>query len=598
MMNNVFRFMSVAEKTATMITALRADVDVVVSDKGPSVEWKSNGAPKTLHLPNVAENANHQQLSAIQGFIDHESSKVLFACGIDIINPKNKLWSYVYSQIDDVRLNKAMTNRYIGSRANLNSAWEYVHSNDQYNPAISAAYIAANVEAENETESVLTYLPCFFGKHGKSAFNGDKYDALNLHDIFKNIEDKAAPEMMKTLSEINHETDHETIKTLADYFEELIRQEHEDAEDKAPDNSPGEEEGDASSKGESGKKSIDEILAEMQENNMLADMDSEKERQVDVLLEEVRGFRYLTDKFDFVLPTSLLSSYSKSQSKISKIETEALKLNHTLVTAIQAMIEGKKRVYNVGGFPSGKINNGSLHSIKTGNVNLFKRKKEVTFKNGAVSMLVDCSGSMSGTKIQLAIQCAMMIAHTLDHIKANYEINGFTNYFHNSSGSTSSDVAAFLSSYDTKEKYIQGREPYLTYQFKEFGKKFDIHSKRAMMTVLHREGITLGNNEDSKFVLQAGYRLARQPEDKKILIVLSDGNIHYRENFANERAGANGKLKENIKLLEESGISVYGIGIEDETVARYYNNHKICHTLEELPPAILNIIKERYINER
>ena len=101
----------------------------------------------------------------------------------------------------------------------------------------------------------------------------------------------------------------------------------------------------------------------------------------------------------------------------------------------------------------------------------------------------------------------------------------------------------------------------------------------------------LRNNADGECVEIAANMLRARQEERKILVVLSDGSpamasVHASGGHHRERA--NEHLKNVVADTEESGIEVLGIGIETHEVEEFYPKHIVLDSVSELPSKIVS----------
>ena len=80
------------------------------------------------------------------------------------------------------------------------------------------------------------------------------------------------------------------------------------------------------------------------------------------------------------------------------------------------------------------------------------------------------------------------------------------------------------------------------------------------------------SNEDESNIYHVWQNLLKNPHDKKVLIVISDG----------ETCGSTSGLRKLISQIEESGISVIGLGIQSTAVANAYSRYKLFDTVDSL----------------
>jgi cobaltochelatase CobT len=144
----------------------------------------------------------------------------------------------------------------------------------------------------------------------------------------------------------------------------------------------------------------------------------------------------------------------------------------------------------------------------------FKRERDTNFRDTVVTLLLDNSGSMRGRPIMVAAMCADILARTLERCAVKVEILGFT-------------TRAWKGG-QSREKWIaQGKPPspgrlndlrHVVY------KSADEPWRRARrnLGLMMREGL-LKENIDGEALMWAHNRLAGRPEQRKIMMVISDG---------------------------------------------------------------------------
>ena len=91
-------------------------------------------------------------------------------------------------------------------------------------------------------------------------------------------------------------------------------------------------------------------------------------------------------------------------------------------------------------------------------------------------------------------------------------------------------------------------------------------------------------NHDGEAVKWAANRLSMRKEERKILIVFSDG----QPAAASDTGILRGDLKRAVKKVLKSGIEVIGIGIQTNSVKDFYPDHLVVDDLESLPTKAMN----------
>ena len=193
----------------------------------------------------------------------------------------------------------------------------------------------------------------------------------------------------------------------------------------------------------------------------------------------------------------------------------------------------------------------------------FKKEKDLDFKDTIVTLLIDNSGSMRGRPITIAAICADILSRTLERCSVKVEILGFTTK--NWKGGQSRE----LWTKNSKPK-IPGRLNDLRHIIY---KGADIHWRQAKnnLGLMLKEGL-LKENIDGEAISWAYNRIKKRKEERKILMVISDGApVDDSTLSVNSGDFLEKHLKKTVKFIEnKSDIEVLAIGIGHD-VSRYYN---------------------------
>jgi cobaltochelatase CobT len=209
----------------------------------------------------------------------------------------------------------------------------------------------------------------------------------------------------------------------------------------------------------------------------------------------------------------------------------------------------------------------------------FKVERDTEFKDTIVSLLIDNSGSMRGRPIAIAAICADILARTLERCGVGTEILGFTTRGWKGGQSRESWLAAGRPPNPGRLNdlrhivYKRADEPYR-------------HARRNLGLMM-REGL-LKENIDGEALLWAHNRLIARPEERRILMVISDGAP-----VDDSTASANGgtylerHLRQVIEWIEKrSTVELIAIGIGHD-VTRYYERAVTIMDAEQLAGAMV-----------
>mgnify|MGYP001229317297 FL=1 len=193
----------------------------------------------------------------------------------------------------------------------------------------------------------------------------------------------------------------------------------------------------------------------------------------------------------------------------------------------------------------------------------FKKEKDLDFKDTIVTLLIDNSGSMRGRPITIAAICADILSRTLERCSVKVEILGFTTK--NWKGGQSREF------WNKKSKpKLPGRLNDLRHIIY---KSADTHWRQAKnnLGLMLKEGL-LKENIDGEAISWAFNRLKKRKEERKILMVISDGApVDDSTLSVNSGDFLEKHLKKMVKFIEDkTELEILAIGIGHD-VSRYYN---------------------------
>jgi cobaltochelatase CobT len=216
----------------------------------------------------------------------------------------------------------------------------------------------------------------------------------------------------------------------------------------------------------------------------------------------------------------------------------------------------------------------------------FKREKDANFRDTVVTLLLDNSGSMRGRPITVAATCADILARTLERCGVKVEILGFT-------------TRAWKGG-QSREAWLQAGKPVNPGRLNDLRhiiyKSADAPWRRTRknLGLMMREGL-LKENIDGEALDWAYRRLIARPEQRKILMMISDGAPvddstlsvnpgHYLERH----------LRQKIEEIElRSPVELIAIGIGHD-VTRYYRRALTIIDAEELGGAMTEKLAELF----
>ncbi len=216
----------------------------------------------------------------------------------------------------------------------------------------------------------------------------------------------------------------------------------------------------------------------------------------------------------------------------------------------------------------------------------FKQEKDADFRDTVVSLLIDNSGSMRGRPITVAATCADILARTLERCGVKVEILGFT-------------TRAWKGG-QSREAWLQAGKPAAPGRLNDLRhiiyKSADAPWRRARkhLGLMMREGL-LKENIDGEALDWAYRRLLARPEQRRILMMISDGApVDDSTLSVNPGNYLEKHLRHVIETIEtRSPVELIAIGIGHD-VTRYYRRAVTIVDAEELGGAMTEKLAELF----
>lgn len=224
--------------------------------------------------------------------------------------------------------------------------------------------------------------------------------------------------------------------------------------------------------------------------------------------------------------------------------------------------------------------------ISPGHSLSYKVEQEQNFKDTVVTLLIDNSGSMRGRPISIAAISADIMARTLERCGVKVEILGFT-------------TRAWKGG-QSRERWLADGKPQNPGRLNDLRhiiyKKADEPMRRARrnLGLMMREGL-LKENIDGEALLWAHDRLLARPEDRRIMMVISDGAPVDDSTLSVNNAGyLETHLRKVIEWIEkQSPVQLVAIGIGHD-VTRYYKRAVTIMDAEQLGGTIIEQLADLF----
>ena len=335
-------------------------------------------------------------------------------------------------------------------------------------------------------------------------------------------------------------------------------------------------------------------------NEQLINADSEKASSENII-QKINGevgdkeYKVFTNKFDEIAKAESLET-NEEISKLRKNLDQQLINFQDLITKLanklqRQLLAKQNRAWDF------DLEEGLLDSSKLPRIILdpfnslsFKKEKDLEFKDTVVTLLIDNSGSMRGRPITIAAICADILSRTLERCSVKVEILGFTTK--NWKGGKS------------REEWNKRNKP------KNPGRLNDLRhivyksadsqwrqSKKNLGLML-KEGL-LKENIDGEAISWAYSRLKRRKEERKILMVISDGApVDDSTLSVNTGDFLEKNLKKIVQFIEsKSDIEILAIGIGHD-VSRYYKKAIKITDVQELGDVMIGELSDLFDNKK
>ena len=381
--------------------------------------------------------------------------------------------------------------------------------------------------------------------------------------------------------------------------EENNNQQEENPNKDASDKSEGDQENNDVTEDQNGID-MDYEISQHEINEQLVDTDSEKESSESVI-QKVNGevgdkdYKIFTNKFDEIAKAENLET-KEEVTKLRKSLDQQLINFQDLITKLanklqRQLLAKQNRAWDF------DLEEGLLDSSKLPRIILdpfnslsFKKEKDLDFKDTVVTLLIDNSGSMRGRPITIAAICADILSRTLERCSVKVEILGFTTK--NWKGGKS------------REEWNKNNKP------KNPGRLNDLRhiiyksadtqwrqSKKNLGLML-KEGL-LKENIDGEAISWAFSRLKKRKEERKILMVISDGApVDDSTLSVNSGDFLEKHLKKTVKIIEnQKDIEILAIGIGHD-VSRYYNKAIKITDVQELGDVMIGELSGLFENKK
>ena len=573
-------------------SAVSSAVKAISENFNLEIKFTNNSTSKenSLNLPEISSLKRLQDFTNLRAFADSEALKIKYNDkNIYLENePNGAFGKQLYAIAEKIRYEKIGSNKLKGVKNNITQCYE----NKFKDKKIGEIKTEADVPI---TEAFELYLRSHFFKIKQN--NITKKVLSHWKDLFdKNLKKKlkkldSCIEDQKKFSELVSDL----INNL-DFDDSDSNEKEENRESKKEDSSKSEQnnkENDLSQKENDQNNNTDLSIAENSFETFNEDQDSgqkEVEKDQSLVRKNKKNlsqekYKVFTNEYDEIANAEKLESDSEIIRLRKNLDQQLLSLQNLvakLANKLQRQLLAKQnRSWEF------DLEEGMLDAAKLSRVIIdpfhplsYKMEKEIDFKDTIVTLLIDNSGSMRGRPISVAAICADILSRTLERCSVKVEILGFTTK--NWKGGKSREK------WNLKDKPLNpGRLNDLRHIVYKSADKPWRQSKKNLGLML-KEGL-LKENIDGEALLWAFKRIAIRKEERKILMIISDGApVDDSTLSVNSGDYLEKHLKQTVKWIEEnSNIEILAIGIGHD-VTRYYKKAVKIADVQELGDVMIN----------
>ncbi|MEE4154941.1 MAG: cobaltochelatase subunit CobT, partial [Erythrobacter sp.] len=595
--------------------ALTAASRAIAKDGEVEVAWSADvpgASGNRFRVPLPGRDLPPDQVTEARGFADSFALKLrhhdprLHAGGA----PPEPVARACYDAIEQVRYEALGANRFDGIRSNLDAATELRTASD----SIVRAYNSAEVPLQTALALMV-----------REALTGEappEKAERGISLVRDSIEQKVGSDFAALLEHLH---DQQAFQRLAlDMLRELDLTTPSETPDETDEDDSDEEDGedddqsgDDQNEGEADPQSA-EMAGEMSEGEGEGDSQSELSSEEDMAdgepgeegdasnapvrpnrpppdIPEGLDYKAFTEKFDEVVEAPELCDAEELDRLRAYLDSQLTGLQGVvtrLANRLQRRLMAQQNRSWDFDQEEGVLDAARLARVivSPGTALSYKVERDVEFRDTVVTLLIDNSGSMRGRPISIAAISADILARTLERCGVKTEILGFT-------------TRAWKGG-QAREAWLADGKPQGPGRLNDLRhivyKQADEPWRRARrnLGLMMREGL-LKENIDGEALLWAHSRLLYRPEERRILMVISDGAPVDDSTLSVNSAGyLEAHLRAVIEWIEKvSPVQLVAIGIGHD-VTRYYRRAVTIMDVEQLGGTIMEQLAELFEDEK
>ena len=580
--------------------ALISTVKVISEDYGPNID-KKNASSKNLNFFEFDNLNNRHDFIRLRAETDSEALKKKFS-NKEIYQknlPRNSSYRSLYDVSEKIRYELLGSRMLKGIFKNLNENYnqklslkrkDQLETKDDVNVVEAFELYMLKNFLNIKLNTISSKILSFWEKEFNSSLNN------HIKFLHKNIENQ----------EVYNSKFSEILEQMGIYDSENENEKNE-TQDNEENNENNNKQNQSEGKQEKTKQEEDQSrldgdydFDDYSINEQLVDTDSEEQSSESVVqrmnIDTInKNYNIYTTQFDEIAKAEKLESEEEITKLRNNLDQQLVSFQDLitkLANKLQRQLLAKQNRSWEFDLEEGLLDSSKLprvimdphHSLS------FKKEKDLDFKDTVVTLLIDSSGSMRGRPITIAALCADILSRTLERCSVKVEILGFTTK--NWKGGKSREV--WNNNNKPKNPGRLNDLRHIIY------KNADTHWRRSKNNIglMLKEGL-LKENIDGEAILWAFNRLKKRKEERKILMVISDGApVDDSTLSVNSGDFLEKHLKKMVKFIEnKTDIEILAIGIGHD-VSRYYSKAIKITDVQELADVMISELSGLFENKK
>ena len=561
----------------------------------------TNSKKNSLNLPEVAYLRKLQDFTNLRAFADSEALKIKYTDKkIYLENePKGTMSKTLYAVAEKIRYEKIGSEKLKGVINNIIQCYENKFKDKKIEEIKTEADVPINeafelylrshffkIKQNKTTKKVLSYWKDLFDKNLNKKL-GDLDNSINDQSKFSQL-----------IANLIENLDFEDPESQERQEEKETKKEDSSSQDSNEENNPSHEKQESADSDPNILETLaeqsgeEEDLNEKQTKEISGDPSASARNQKNLQKEK---YKIYTSDYDEIKKAEELENENEITRLRKNLDQQLTNLQNLvtkLANKLQRQLLAKQNRSWEFDLEEGMLDTSKLSRVVTDPFHplSYKMEKEIEFKDTIVTLLIDNSGSMRGRPISVAAICADILSRTLERCSVKVEVLGFTTK--NWKGGKS------------REKWNLENKPTNPGRLNDLRhiiyKSADQPWRQAKKNIglMLKEGL-LKENIDGEALLWAYKRIAGRKEERKILMIISDGApVDDSTLSVNSGDYLEKHLKQTVKWIEEnSNIEILAVGIGHD-VTRYYKKAIKIADVHELGDVMINQLTKLFSEKK